>query len=259
MYGPTVLMTTRVDCASLSRELRSLTSAFSNGRSACSRPRPDRNVSSFVRLRPARASRVPGSAWEARYWAVRAPVNPVAPNTTMSYWRSAIAGHLPRHLEGLVGRHSGPGRHPAGHRSRHPLGRVRRLAGQIQQLTELVGGGGLGAQGLGVLGDPLLGVHGEVRRYRFSARSRSASAGNRLSAGDPGAAEPSAGPPGRPAAEPPRDPGGHAGGDPWPGFRRPGRPDARADRPPDRRTEPDRPGEEPLARYHHRSARIPRG
>jgi hypothetical protein len=35
-------------------------------------------------LRPASAHRVSAGAWRAKYSAVNAPVNPVAPNTTMS-------------------------------------------------------------------------------------------------------------------------------------------------------------------------------
>src|SRR5919201_4167677 len=94
MYGPTVVITTLVASATARIEEASFTSAVSSGTSAAAgaaSARRSRQPSSFWRLRPASAQRVPAGALRARYSAVSAPVNPVAPNTTTSYSRSAIA------------------------------------------------------------------------------------------------------------------------------------------------------------------------
>src|SRR5690349_9753580 len=97
MYGPTVVITTLVDSASLRIDDASPVSAVISGSCADAglvSARRRRTPSSFSRLRPASAQRVVAGAWRARYSAVSAPVNPVAPNTTMSYSRSAIGLHL---------------------------------------------------------------------------------------------------------------------------------------------------------------------
>src|SRR6266542_3951669 len=86
MYGPTVVMTTRELSASSRSESWSPMSARSSGSSAW--PSLARTTSSFAGLRPAIAQRNPGGAFWARYSAVSDPVNPVAPNSTMSYGRS---------------------------------------------------------------------------------------------------------------------------------------------------------------------------
>src|SRR5690348_8304638 len=149
MYGPTVVITTLVDCARSRIESGSFTSASISGSSACPEPSRDRTASSLDRVRPASAHRVPGSACAARYSAVSPPVNPVAPNRTMSCWRSATGGDLLSHLEGLSGRHPSPSGHPAGHGCSHPFRGVRSLAGHIQKLAPLLARGWFGPESLG--------------------------------------------------------------------------------------------------------------
>ena len=61
-----------------------------------------RTVSSLPGLRPANAHRRLAGAWRARYSAVRAPVKPVAPNTTMSKSRESF---MPRVF--TIGVHGG--------------------------------------------------------------------------------------------------------------------------------------------------------
>src|SRR5438105_13880077 len=112
MYGPTVVINTLVDSASSLSESASLTSACSR---ATSRPRR----SSFDWLRPAIAQRVVSGALAARYSAVSAPVKPVAPRTTTSYWRSAI--DLARLVERVLRRDAGLRRNPTCDRRRHAL------------------------------------------------------------------------------------------------------------------------------------------
>src|SRR3954452_803642 len=82
-------MTTRAACATARSEASSVTSACSSGTSTARR---SESASSFARLRPASAHRTPSPACSARYWAVSAPVNPVAPRRTMSYSRSGMGG-----------------------------------------------------------------------------------------------------------------------------------------------------------------------
>src|SRR4051794_1449312 len=82
-------MTTRAASATARSEASSVTSACSSGTST---PRRSDSASSFARLRPASAHRTPSPAWSARYWAVSAPVKPVAPRRTMSYSRSGMGG-----------------------------------------------------------------------------------------------------------------------------------------------------------------------
>src|SRR5579859_998088 len=159
MYGPTVVITTFVDSASARIEPGSFTSASISGRPECSLPSRERTASSLDRLRPASAHRVPGSAWAARYSAVNPPVKPVAPNRTISCWRSDTAGDLPGRLERLRGCHPGPGGHPTGHGRGHSLRGVGGLAGQIQKLAPLLARGGFGPESLCESGDPLFGVH----------------------------------------------------------------------------------------------------
>src|SRR5438552_3231952 len=60
-----------------------------------------RTCSSFSRLRPASAQRSDAGAVRARYSAVSPPVNPVAPNRTMSYAR-LLAMALPFQSEQAV-------------------------------------------------------------------------------------------------------------------------------------------------------------
>src|SRR5579859_1157347 len=163
MYGPTVVITTLADSASERIDPASDTSASSNGNSACPEPSRSLTPSSFDRLRPASAHFVPGSACSARYSAVSAPVNPVAPNRMTSYSRSAIGPDATRRRQRVLGRDPGPRRHPAGDRRRHPLGGVRGLPCEIEQGAELRRCGRLGPELFRVRGDPLPGVHGEAR------------------------------------------------------------------------------------------------
>jgi hypothetical protein len=89
---PTVVITTRADTASSLSEAGSSTSAWRSGtsaRAALSRASRLRRAASFFRLRPASDRRVSAGACCVRYSAVRAPVNPVAPKSTMSWGRSA--------------------------------------------------------------------------------------------------------------------------------------------------------------------------
>src|SRR5947207_482847 len=83
-------MTTRAASATSRSDASSLTSACSSGTST---PRRSASASSLALLRPARAQRSPSPACAARYSAVSAPVNPVAPKRTMSCSRSAMAEH----------------------------------------------------------------------------------------------------------------------------------------------------------------------
>ena len=81
-YGPTVLITARVDSANARSAASSSASATINGQSRCS---SDRTASSLSRLRPDSAIRTSAGACSARWRAVRAPTKPVAPWTTRSY------------------------------------------------------------------------------------------------------------------------------------------------------------------------------
>src|SRR3954451_4539237 len=85
MYGPTVVTTTYARVATSRSEASSVTSAM---RISGPPPRRACSCSSFSRLRPATAHVRPSGACSWRYWAVSAPVNPVAPKTTMSSGRS---------------------------------------------------------------------------------------------------------------------------------------------------------------------------
>lgn len=90
-YGPTVVASTRVACATTRSDPASVTSAVSSGSSARVGSMPtsrSRTAASFAGLRPASAQRNPAGACRARYSAVSPPVKPVAPNRTMSYARS---------------------------------------------------------------------------------------------------------------------------------------------------------------------------
>src|SRR5690606_2516586 len=92
-YGPTVVITTRVDSATDFSVSGWDTSAVSSSRSAHDgliAARRSRTASSFARFRPASAQRACAGTLRARYSAVRPPVNPVAPNSTMSNRRSAM-------------------------------------------------------------------------------------------------------------------------------------------------------------------------
>src|ERR1700759_5536589 len=135
MYGPTAGVTPLVASASARSELSWVLSACRTPGSAPWSRR--RTSSSFSRLRPAIAQRRSGGALDARYWAVSAPVNPVAPKTTTSYSRSAI--DPPCRLERGRRLHSGACSHPARHRRRHSLRRMGGLTGQVEQDPELLG------------------------------------------------------------------------------------------------------------------------
>src|ERR1700744_2625858 len=134
MYGPTVVITTFVDSASARSELSWVLSAWSTPGSA---PRSLRRTSSSLsRVRPAIAPRSSGGGLDARYCAVSAPVNPVAPKTTMSYSRSVI--DPPRGLERGRRLHARAGRDPARDRRRHALGGMGGLPGEVEQDAELL-------------------------------------------------------------------------------------------------------------------------
>src|SRR5436309_829303 len=139
MYGPTVLITTLVASAISRSESGSVTSARSRGTSAPPAPRRRRPSSSLLSFLPASAHRVSAGAWRARYSAVSAPVKPVAPNTTMSYERSAtgvveLAGDPQR----LVQLDAGAGGDPARGRRRDPVGGVGRLGREVEDRLELL-------------------------------------------------------------------------------------------------------------------------
>src|SRR5436305_4705807 len=141
MYGRTVLMTTLAASAIARNESALLTSASSSSRVSHAGLTPaslERTSSSLPRLRPASAQRVSAGACSARYSAVSAPVNPVAPNRTTSNRGSAIVTDVPGGVQRLGRRHSRLGGDPASHRRRHPLGRVGRLPSQVEQIFELV-------------------------------------------------------------------------------------------------------------------------
>src|SRR5437763_12000092 len=142
MYGPTVLITTLVASAISRSESGSVTSARSRGTSAPPAPRRRRPSSSLLSFLPASAHRVSAGAWRARYSAVSAPVKPVAPNTTMSYERSATGlAELEGHPERLVEVHPGARGHPARRRRGDSFGGVRGLARHVEDHLELLGRG----------------------------------------------------------------------------------------------------------------------
>src|SRR5947209_10255999 len=159
MYGPTVVITTFVDWAIRLSDSGSPTSAWRVEMSV--RPIRSSVCRSLSWLRPATAQLVFAGALLARYSAVRAPVKPVAPNTTMSYSRSGIGAFGDR-LRGCdrglqVG--AGLGRHPARSRRRDPLGGVGGLGGEVEDRLELVGGWRGRAELFGEGGEPIVGVH----------------------------------------------------------------------------------------------------
>src|SRR5579884_3794437 len=160
MYGPTVVIRTRVASATARKDPASVTSAWSSDRPAEPSPSRARTCSSLPRFRPASAQRVCAGAWAARYSAVSAPVKPVAPNTTTSYSRSATVAQLARYPERLGGVDTGARRQPAGHRRGHALGRVRGFRRHVQERLELLVRGSGGAEPLGVGGQPFAGIHG---------------------------------------------------------------------------------------------------
>src|ERR1700744_5711837 len=169
MYGPTVVITPLVDPASRRIESGSPVSASINSRLTLAGSIVSRWVlvcSSLVRLRPASAQRVSGlcgvggARW-ARYSAVRPPVKPVAPNTTTSYFRSAIGpiGQLLGEAQRPLGFDPGAGHEPTRDRCGLALGGVRGDPGERQQRLELGAGRRRGPQLGGICLEPLFGVH----------------------------------------------------------------------------------------------------
>src|SRR5665213_3822773 len=163
MYGPTVVITTFADSAMARSDAGSVASAMSRARSAWPSASRSRTASSLAWLRPASAHRVsipPAPAARARYSAVSPPVNPVAPNRTMSYSRSAMGGvDLPRQAHRLVELDTSSGGQPAGDGRRDALGGVGGLAGEVEDGRELVLRGGSHAELVGVGGQPIGRVH----------------------------------------------------------------------------------------------------
>src|SRR5947209_14452958 len=157
MYGPTVVTTTLVCSASCLSDGGSVTSASMIGMSV--RPMSSSVFSSLSLLRPATAHCVVGGACSARYWAVSAPVNPVAPNTTMSCSRSAILRDLVGCLECRRQVLICVRGYPAGGGRCDALRGMGRLRCEVEDRLELVLGRRVRAELFGEGVEPVGGVH----------------------------------------------------------------------------------------------------
>src|SRR5438270_5787289 len=99
-------------------------------------------------------------ALAARYSAVSAPVNPVAPNTTISCSRSAMfLGYLARELQSLLQIDAGVRGQPRRGGGRNPFGRMRGLGREAEDEPEVLLRRRLQAELLRVCLEPVCCVH----------------------------------------------------------------------------------------------------